>query len=291
MGPYRSSDSGDFGSPSLASSSTSSPKTESMITQDESHQASLHAPMPARPSVSPMRVDQGGLQFSSFASYLEIPFVHKRLIAGGLLLGLLLGWLALLVWPRTYESQSRMMVRVGRESVALDPTATTSSTLLLQKTQEEEIISALEVLHSRQVAETVVDKLGASNVLNGSLPTTGDAEPQGIADRVKQLAADAMYTVLKTAKLKDDISTRELAVMRVQNSIWNHSPRKSNVLIIEGQSKTPEMAQAIVQEVTSSFLDLHLQNARTDGSHKFFENQAADAEVILNELVELVPSS
>ena len=52
------------------------------------------------------------------------------------------------------------MIRVGRESVSLDPTATTGATLMLQKTQEEEVISALEVLNSRHVAETIVDKLG-----------------------------------------------------------------------------------------------------------------------------------
>ena len=44
-------------------------------------------------------------------------------------------------------------------------------TLLLQKTLEEEVISAIDVLNSRQVAETVVDTIGADKILLGELPT------------------------------------------------------------------------------------------------------------------------
>lgn len=45
----------------------------------------------------------------------------------------------MLVWPKKFESEAKLMIRVGRESVVLDPTATTSQTLMLQKTQEEEV--------------------------------------------------------------------------------------------------------------------------------------------------------
>ena len=107
---------------------------------------------------------------SSIASYLEIPFIYKRLIMVCTLIGILLGWGAIVTWPRTYESEAKLMIRVGRESVSLDPTATTSPTLTLHKTLEEEVITALEVLNSRQVAETVVDKLGAKAILSGELP-------------------------------------------------------------------------------------------------------------------------
>lgn len=239
----------------------------------------------ATSSPSPLRVDHSGLHFSSLASYLEIPFIHKWLIFGCTLLGMMSGWLALLVWPRTYESESRMMVRVGRESVSLDPTATTSSTLMMQKTQEEEIISALEVLHSRQVAEAVVERLGAGNILSGSLPREGPAEAEGFASRTKAFASNAIFQTMRFAGLKDNISDRELAVMEVQSAVWNHSPRKSAVLIVEGQSRSPEMAQAIVQEVTRAFMELHLQNARTQGSLAFFDAQAKQSETLLNELV------
>ncbi|MEO8268894.1 MAG: hypothetical protein ABI557_04180, partial [Aureliella sp.] len=75
--------------------------------------------------------------------YVETLFKRKFMIFGVLLSSLFLAWLAMMVWPKQYESEAKLMIRVGRESVALDPSATTSQTLMLQKTQEEEVNSAL----------------------------------------------------------------------------------------------------------------------------------------------------
>ena len=222
----------------------------------------------------------------TLASYLEIPFLHKRLIIGCTLAGMLLGWLAILVWPRTYQSEAKLMIRVGRESVSLDPTATTSSTLLLQKTREEEIVSAQEVLNSRQVADAVVEKIGADAILNGSLPSAdGESTRGGLIDTLRSAAGDSLYWILTTAGIKDDISNRELAVRKLQGSVDIRSPRKSTVIVIDGSAKTPEMAQAIVDEVTKAFMAEHLEAAQTLGSHEFFVQQSGEVEKQLNDLV------
>jgi uncharacterized protein involved in exopolysaccharide biosynthesis/Mrp family chromosome partitioning ATPase len=251
---------------------------------------------------APMWVDAGGQRASNLASYLEIPFIHKRLILGCTLIGILLGWLAILVWPRSYESEAKLTIRVGRESVSLDPAATTSATMMLQKQRDEEIVSALEVLNSRQVAETVVDKLGAEAILSGALPDDGSTEvvdaPPSVGDLLESarestsewlesvgITSQSLYSVLRGAGLKDDISDRELAVRALQSSADFHSPKNSTVIVIDAQSKTPKMAQAIVSEITESFLDEHLEGAHTKGSYVFFRQQSAEVEKQLNKLV------
>lgn len=242
---------------------------------------------PVYTNAAPLAVDPGGLHFSSLASYLEIPFIHKWMIVVCTLLGLVAGWGAIMVWPRSYESSAKLMVRVGRESVSLDPSATTSATLMLQKTQEEEIISALEVLNSRQVAESIVDTIGVDPILNGWLPDPEGGSPAALsfAEKAKSFVKSGIFHTLKFAGLKDDISNRELAVMEVQGQMWMHSPRKSNVIIVEGEGKSPELIQAMVKQATETFLDLHLQGARTAGSFEFFQTQAETVEKNLNELV------
>ena len=246
---------------------------------------------------APMWVDAGGRRAGSIASYLEIPFIHKRLIVACTLLGMLLGWVALLVWPRTYMSEAKMMIRVGRESVALDPTATTSDTLMLQKTEEAEIVSALSVLSSRQVAETVVDELGADAILDGTLPgdTSQKADTGSAGETTRKIkrwgkqaaesVSDMLSTALSYTGVKDDISDRELAVRRIESSVSIHSPKRSTVIVVEGHSKTPEMAQAIVRKMTDSFLTEHLDAAHTQGSYEFFEKQCGEKEQQLSELV------
>src|SRR5690606_28426784 len=121
----------------------------------------------SRPSEAP-----GGLsQFHSFPllSLVEIPFARKYTVLACVLIGLGLGWLAILVWPRTYVSHAELLFQVGRESVALDPSVTTGQTMVLQRSQEEDINSAMQILKSRRVLELVVDDLGADAILEGAL--------------------------------------------------------------------------------------------------------------------------
>ena len=245
-------------------------------------------PQPVVTQAPPIWIDATASRGGDVASYIELPFIHKGLILRCLCVAMLLGWLAILFWPRSYESQAKLLVRVGRESVSLDPTATTSATLMLQKTQEEEIISALEILNSRKVAETVVDALGPTAILDGVLPDTTSKEPSRLSKlrrKITRSASDAVYQVMQFARIKDDISNRELAVRRLQATHGIYSPKKSTVITIDARSRTPEMAQAIVRETTNAFLNEHVMGARTDGSHAFFVEQSAAAEDKLNQMV------
>jgi uncharacterized protein involved in exopolysaccharide biosynthesis len=55
--------------------------------------------------------------------------------------------------PRTYVSESSMFVRVGRESIALDPTVTTGATIEKTEPRESEINSLKDILRSRTLFE------------------------------------------------------------------------------------------------------------------------------------------
>ncbi|WP_197168086.1 GumC family protein [Neorhodopirellula pilleata] len=221
--------------------------------------------------------------------------MRKRLILLCVLGGIVAGWLAIVVLPRAYESEAKVFIRSGRESVTLDPTATTSATISMQKTQESEILSALEVLNSRQVAERVVDKLGAVAILDGQLPPN-ESDPTKSADQgivvsliskltpLTEMASGLARNVLLSAGVKDNLSSQELAVRRIQSSVKIEAAAKSTVISIHSKSKTPEMAQAIVAAMTDVFLDEQLQVARTRGSLDFFQSQVAKVEQQLNRL-------
>ncbi len=86
-------------------------------------------------------------------------------------LGLVAG--AWVLAPRTYLSEAKLFVRVGRETVTLDPTATTGQTIAVYEARETELNSVLDVMSSRAVREMVVDRMGAGVVL-GQLPVPPD---------------------------------------------------------------------------------------------------------------------
>lgn len=232
--------------------------------------------------------DHAGKIFS-LASYVEVLFVRKYLFLSCIFLSLLMGWVALIVWPRSYESEAKLILRIGRESVALDPTATTSQTLMLQKTQEEEVNSALEILSSRQIAERIVEELGASAIISGS-PAKDDVETSETwlktnVTWLKKNLLSAVDQITLASGVRDPVSEHETAVIKVQRTIGIYAPKKSTAITIHAESKTPEMAQSIVRVLTEQFLKEHVTVSKTEGSHLFFEKQAGDAEKKLNEML------
>lgn len=235
-------------------------------------------------------VDEQWLAGYTLTSLIEIPFAHKWTIVSCFIVSLLVGWGTLLVWPRSYESVAQLMFLVGRENVALDPTATTSPTLLLQKTLEEDVNSALEVLSSRQVAEMVVDRLGVDPILAGALPShAGSVQPVEIKSQLQQAVGaidEAVDVALTATGLRDELSDRELAVMRLRNAVEFSAPKRSTAIAIRATSKTPEMAQAIARTTVECFLEKHSEVTRTKGSSEFFVGQSAEANRRLEEVIQ-----
>ena len=212
--------------------------------------------------------------------YVEALFKRKFMILGAMLASLLLAWLAMIVWPKQYESEAKLMIRVGRESVALDPTATTSQTLMLQKTQEEEVNSALDLLRSRRIAERTVDRLGAENINTGILPSSQPKQLDPLTKLLQPVAffvEKALPPLLYATGIKEDLSERELAVMELTKRLVITAERRSAVVSIEAFSRTPEMAQAVAQTVGEEFISEYLEVTHNAGSYAFFSGQAQEA--------------
>lgn len=221
--------------------------------------------------------------------YIEAFFKRKYLILGTLLASLLLAWLALVGWPKQYHSEAKLMIRVGRESVALDPTATTSPTLSLQKTQEEDVNSVLDLLRSRRIAERTVDKLGTENIIAGFLPSQQLDEPEMLSKLLQPLTDYIDQTIpplLYASGLKQELSPRELAILELSKHLKIHAERRSAVVSIEAFSKSPEMAQAIAQTVGEEFINEYLEVTHNAGSYAFFSSQASAANAARSELDE-----
>ncbi len=229
----------------------------------------------------------------SVMDFLEIPFRNKQLLAVCLLVGVFAGWFGVVCWPRSYQSEARMLIKVGRESVGLDPTATIGSTVTMQRTREEEVVSALEILRSRQVAAVVVDRIGANAILSGHLLDVdeprvepGVVDETGLATSITRSVRAAIRSMMLNAGLKDEIGVEELAVQRVESSLHIHAPARTAVISVQAESGSPALAQQIVRHVIEAFQQEHLNSAYTAGSLDFFEKQSDEKELLLNEYKE-----
>jgi len=54
-----------------------------------------------------------------------------------------------------YKAEAKLLVRLGRENVSLDPTATTGQVISIGQSRESEMNSEMEILKSRELAEHI----------------------------------------------------------------------------------------------------------------------------------------
>jgi polysaccharide biosynthesis protein PslE len=192
---------------------------------------------------------------------------HRRKICIWALLMVAFSLAVLKVTPRKYVSEAKLFVRMGRESVALDPTATTGQTLQVQETRENQINSAREMLTSRLLLENVVDSVGAELILADSL----DEPSRNIFDSVSSGAG----TILGWVFSSPPITAREQAVEKLSKSIAVKVAKNSSVIDFSCQSKQPQLAQKILQAFLDAYREQHRAANRTDGALTFFDSQAA----------------
>src|SRR3954454_3395865 len=73
------------------------------------------------------------------------------------------------VCPRKYSSEAKLLVRLGRENLALDPTATTGSVVSPTTPRDAEINSVIRSLSSRSSMEKVLDLISVKSEVSSPL--------------------------------------------------------------------------------------------------------------------------
>ncbi|MDP6442756.1 MAG: GNVR domain-containing protein [Pirellulaceae bacterium] len=180
--------------------------------------------------------------------------------------------------PRAYRSEAKLLVRVGRESVGLDPTTTTTQHIGVHESRETEIRSAMEVLSSRAVAERVVEQLGVDVVLGkqSGEATAGESGGFGIGR-----AIDGARRAAAQIGLADLAPEKEKAVSELASATTVWIPDRSNLVAFTCEADTPELAQQLAQTTVDEFLAIHLAAHRNSRSTDFFAEQLAEAQVQL----------
>jgi uncharacterized protein involved in exopolysaccharide biosynthesis len=185
---------------------------------------------------------------------------HKGKMLSTMLVGIVLTMAYLSLAPRSYRSDAKLLVRLGRETVSLDPTATTGQFVAMAESRESEMHGVEELLASRAVAEAIVDKFGPGVILEKR------SSGQSLGERLSWLNAFNLNP-LRIYSLKDK------AVKALQINLGISAGKKSNVLSISYKAKEPQLAHDVLESVLTAVREEHLRVHRTKGSQEFFENQ------------------
>lgn len=167
---------------------------------------------------------------------------------------------------RVYESEAKIYVRVGRESVALDPTATTGQVVSLQDSREGEVNAIEQLLLARETAEQVVDKLGTDIIFGKQPGSSGSSIKQTIKDWLAKL--DPIN--LNPVRVYD---VRDKAITTVLKNLKVTAVRKTSIVTVSYSADDPAQARDIVDALVATAQAEHLRINRTKGSQEFFENK------------------
>ncbi len=171
--------------------------------------------------------------------------------------------------PEVYRSEAKLLVRIGRESVTLDPTATTGPIIGVVRSRMNEINSELEILRSRDLAASVVDAIGAERILRpgsrASWPPPEASEGGGRAGASPSIG-------------------RERAVEVVLQSLDFSVVKDSNVIAASFEATDPVLARTVLTKLISLYLDRHIAVHRTSGSHAFFVVETEKRRVCLERI-------
>jgi uncharacterized protein involved in exopolysaccharide biosynthesis len=196
-------------------------------------------------------------------------FRHKKKAAAFVLTVLAAATLVILYAPRKYRSEAQLFLQVGRESIRLDPTATTGQTMALQQSgRDSEIATTVEVLKSRAIIEETVDRLTPEVVL-------GEQAEAAQPNRLVEVVLAPLSYVAQAVKNIDPVSKREQAIIAIQDHYWVFAEFDSTVIVLNYDGKTPQLAQQVVQTIVDVYEDMHVRLHQTAGSKPFFEQQRA----------------
>jgi len=157
---------------------------------------------------------------------------------------------------RLYTSEARLFIRLGRETVGLDPTATNNQVISVQDARENEVNSVQQLILSRTVAEEVVDAAGADAILESS-------PGRGLLSFVNDLIPSQVQ------------NPRDAAILRFQKRLKVQAVEHSSVITLAYQGASVDLGSKVLAAVLASARKAHLRINRIDGSDAFFAEQSA----------------
>lgn len=175
-----------------------------------------------------------------------------------------------LIAEKVYQSEARLLVRLGRENLAMDPSVS-GPVVNMMRDRESEINSEIAIFTNRQLTEEVVSAFGEAAFLAPGEKKTGWR--MYLSQAAKSLSDGAKYA-LQAAGLLEPMTPFEEAVTLVADNLQVETERRANILSVTYNAPTPELAHDALDRLLKGYLDRHIKAHAGQASPQFFEEQA-----------------
>jgi capsular exopolysaccharide synthesis family protein len=183
--------------------------------------------------------------------------------------------------PELYRSEAKLLVRLGRESVTLDPTVTTGQTINVSQNRESEVNVELEILKSRELLEKVAESIGSDTLLRRSAQKffNKSVDAKVIGETPLQATAEVTNTESNSEQSNParPSDNRDRAVRAVMKNLQVKTQKDSSIISISYESESPKLAQNVIDTLINYYLEKHIAVHQTPGSDQFFLQQVSDS--------------
>lgn len=229
-------------------------------------------------------------RYNTLRDYILVVFRHKWKA----LFFCLIVWTLTIVLTNlmkdTYRSEAKILVRIGWETVNVDPTATTAEAAgRVHQPQAVQLNTALNIIKSQRTAEKVVDAIGVEEFLahysadspGSEAPTAGGEETLGgaLVDSMTDFARKAgdLGEDLLSSGGSEPHSLRQVAVRLVMQFMDAALTPNTNIIVISFTGPTPEICQLVVEELADLYVEQHKLAYRNPESLPYLEKKAEES--------------
>lgn len=179
----------------------------------------------------------------------------------------------LLILPNRYVSNAQLLVRLGPNSVAMDPTTDLSKTVSLQESRLNQVNSVAELLNSRTMVERVVDRVGAERILEpiGILPRWMSYITSILPEKPPRI--EAGYTEEEV----DHLINLGEACEAIESDYYAAPSKEAYTINIEFVSNSPFLSRDVVATFVDEYPKYHVDAHQATGSIEFFRKEADDS--------------
>jgi uncharacterized protein involved in exopolysaccharide biosynthesis/Mrp family chromosome partitioning ATPase len=203
-------------------------------------------------------------------------FKCKKTIIVCTVVGILAAAAVYFLYPPSYESQAKLLVRYVTERSAVDPSEAEKAAAASNNEGDRVIGAEMEILTSWDLAMEVARAIGPQRML---------PPPQ---DLVSQLArAIGLKRLLPPS---GPSATEAEAAQSIVSGLKVISNKGSNIIFISYKNRNPEVATLVLQELLSRYFVKHLEVHRSAGAFDFVAQQTDQVRARLNQAEDALKS-
>jgi len=214
-------------------------------------------------------VKLGGILFALFKA--------KRTIIVCATAGIIAAAAVYFLYPPSYESQAKLLVRYVLERSGVDPVEAEKAGAAASTEAADRVIGAeIEILTSWDLATQVAQAMGPQRLL---------PPPQDLLSRVAR--AIGLKGLLPPSGAS---ATEGAAASSIASGLNVLSSKGSNIILVSYKNRDPQIATLVLQELLSRYFVKHLEVHRSAGAFDFVTQQTDQVRARLNQTEDTLKS-